>query len=68
MIEQLPKKKLPRPAMLALELEEPLLAAPPYEPRSGDICPQCDAGKLDYDGMLNLACPKCGYAVGGCFT
>jgi hypothetical protein len=36
--------------------------------RAGDQCPICQAEKLDYDGMLNLACPRCGYALGGCFT
>ena len=34
----------------------------------GDLCPKCHTGKLDYDGLLNLACPSCGYAIGGCFT
>jgi uncharacterized protein (DUF983 family) len=34
----------------------------------GDLCPKCHAGKLDYDGLLNLACPACGYTIGGCFT
>ena len=38
------------------------------EPRRGDICPKCGKGKLDYDGMLNLCCEACGYAVVGCFT
>lgn len=36
--------------------------------RSGDLCPQCGQAQLDYDGMLNLACPQCGFAVGGCYT
>lgn len=68
MIEQLPQNKPPRQAMLAVELGDPALAKLPHELRSGDLCPQCEAEKLDYDGMLNLACPACGYAVGGCFT
>ena len=37
-------------------------------PHAGDPCPHCHAGQLDYDGMLNLACPACGYSLGGCFT
>jgi len=38
-------------------------------PRSGDLCPACQQAKLDYDGMLNLTCARCGYvAGGGCFT
>jgi hypothetical protein len=34
----------------------------------GDLCLKCHTGKLEYDGLLNLACPVCGYAIGGCFT
>ncbi len=44
------------------------LARIAYEPRSGDHCPRCAQANLDYDGRLNLSCPACGYAVGGCFT
>jgi len=36
--------------------------------RAGDLCPTCKLERLDYDSLLNLACPKCGYALGGCFT
>lgn len=39
-----------------------------HEVRAGDLCPQCQEEILDYDGLLNLTCPKCGYALGGCFT
>jgi len=35
---------------------------------AGDICPQCQIGWIDYDGMLNLSCPDCGYSLSGCFT
>ena len=38
------------------------------EPRPGDKCPQCKEGSLDYDGMLNLSCDRCGYSIAGCFT
>lgn len=37
--------------------------------RSGDLCPQCRVERLDYDGLLNLSCPRCGTvdgAWGGC--
>lgn len=34
----------------------------------GAVCPACGKGLLDYDGMLNLVCPVCGYGQGGCFT
>ena len=40
----------------------------PIERRSGDQCPSCQQDILDYDGLLNLTCPSCGYALGGCFT
>lgn len=40
----------------------------PGKLRAGDLCPQCRQEQLDYDGLLNLSCPQCGYAVGGCFT
>lgn len=36
--------------------------------KSGDLCPECGTGMLDYDGMLNLVCPQCGYTLSGCFT
>jgi hypothetical protein len=38
------------------------------ELRAGDLCPKCHQDRLDYDGLLNLACLACGYAVGGSFT
>jgi hypothetical protein len=37
-------------------------------PRSGDPCPHCRTGRLDYDGLLNLACSDCGYVLAGCFS
>jgi len=38
------------------------------ELRSGDLCPNCKAGRMDYDGFLNLSCARCGFQLGGCFT
>ena len=38
------------------------------ELHSGDQCPACLRDYLDYDGLLNLICPSCGYTLGGCFT
>ena len=38
------------------------------EVRIGVICPKCQKGTFDYDGMLNLVCSECGYTSGGCFT
>jgi hypothetical protein len=37
-------------------------------PKAGDLCPQCQSAKIDYDGLLNLRCPNCGYTLAGCFT
>jgi uncharacterized protein (DUF983 family) len=38
-------------------------------PCLGQRCPQCKKGRLDYDGLLQLACPICGYvADAGGFT
>ena len=37
-------------------------------PKAGDICPQCQSAKLDYDGLLNLGCVPCAYVLAGCFT
>lgn len=38
------------------------------EIRFGGLCPKCKKGEFDYDGLLNLVCPNCGYTSGGCFT
>lgn len=38
------------------------------ELRAGDLCPSCRSAYMDYDGLLNLVCPQCGYGMGGCFT
>ena len=35
---------------------------------TGELCPWCHSALLDYDGLLNLTCPQCGYSLGGCFT
>ena len=36
---------------------------------SGDLCPRCRGERLDYDGLLNLVCPGCGFTPGGgCFS
>jgi hypothetical protein len=60
----------PVPEGLPEALKAVYLVAPEEtaELRAGDTCPHCRKGKLDYDGLLNLACPQCGYSLGGCFT
>jgi hypothetical protein len=54
----------------SLQLEAPAETVLPDhgELRAGDLCPRCGKAHLDYDGLLNLACPECGYSLGGCFT
>ena len=58
---------LPRSQSL-LESPEEYAQEDHGELRAGDLCPHCGKACLDYDGLLNLACPECGYALGGCFT
>lgn len=37
--------------------------------RVGEACPECHQGIMEYNGMLNLVCPVCGYREpGGAFT
>jgi hypothetical protein len=50
----------------ALETHTPVAG---IDLRSGDVCPQCQIERLDYDGLLNLTCPGCGFSPsGGCFS
>jgi len=40
--------------------------APPRQAaEAGAPCPQCGQGMLDYDSLLNLVCPLCGFVEGG---
>ena len=36
--------------------------------RAGLTCPKCNAARLDYNGLLQLACPRCGVIEAGVFT
>jgi uncharacterized protein (DUF983 family) len=37
----------------------------PLEPaRPGSTCPGCGQGRLDYNGLLELECPLCGFTLG----
>lgn len=37
--------------------------APPTRP--GDLCPRCGAGRMDYNGLLELECVKCSHVISG---
>jgi hypothetical protein len=37
-------------------------------PEPGEICPTCNVGVLEYDGMLNLVCTECNYVSAGVCT
>jgi uncharacterized protein (DUF983 family) len=67
-VEQINKLSEVKEIALNVEYASPAPVNISLEARVGDLCPQCEEGRLDYDGLLNLACPKCGYALGGCFT
>ena len=32
--------------------------------RKDSICPKCKIGRLDYNGLLQLECPACGFVNG----
>jgi hypothetical protein len=61
-IQPLPARQ-PKPAAPARQSSRKSRRPPP--PRSGDLCPNCQAGRLDYDGLLNLSCQACGYVADG---
>jgi len=53
--------------LLGLELPEfPEVTSPL---RKGSTCPRCGKGILDYNGLIQLECPACGFVngeAGGC--
>ena len=54
---------------LLLNIEQPELPIVEAPLRQDALCPQCGAAKLDYNSMLQLACPQCGFIngeAGGC--
>jgi hypothetical protein len=71
-MENEPTKQAHSESHLEFKLESQPAPNSEIEPgrrlRAGDLCPICHSERLDYDGLLNLACPKCGYALSGCFT
>jgi uncharacterized protein (DUF983 family) len=56
---------LPFVIQAELSKRETPASAPIKRLRVGDVCPGCQRGRLDYDGLLNLVCPQCGYAAAG---
>lgn len=40
----------------------------PTSAQMGELCPNCAETELDYDEMLNLRCPVCGWSEAGCST
>jgi hypothetical protein len=36
--------------------------------RAGMTCPCCHQAQLDYNGLLQLMCPRCGVVESGTFT
>jgi hypothetical protein len=61
-------KKSPLESLPAIRLDVVEIEPQRARLRAGELCPQCKTERLDYDGLLNLSCPQCGVAVGGCFT
>lgn len=54
---------------LLLGLEQPKLPKVKAPLRKGSPCPNCGKAALDYNGMLQLECPACGFVngeAGGC--
>lgn len=45
-----------------------LNAPQPESTEAGDLCPNCAQAALDFDEMLNLTCPTCGWTQAGCST
>jgi hypothetical protein len=57
------------PHALEHDKQTPQLELLSHAFQAGELCPSCGQARLDYDGCLNLICPKCNYfAGGGCFT
>lgn len=53
---------------LNLQTEDEDLSGQQENLKVGDECPKCHQATLDYDGLLNIVCPVCGYTLAGCFT
>lgn len=63
------KKDLSNIEKILLGIVEPKLPETDAPLRRGAACPQCGVGTLDYNGLLQLECPACGFVngeAGGC--
>ena len=49
---------------ILLGLEMPDIPKVDFPLRKGSPCPQCGEGILDYNGMIQLECPACGFVNG----
>lgn len=49
---------------LLLGLEKPEIPQVVEPLRKGSVCPQCGKDTLDYNGLLQLECPACGFVNG----
>lgn len=52
-----------------LSLVEPAPEEARVALKRGAPCPECNSGVLDYNGLLELECPRCGFksgSGGGC--
>lgn len=65
----------PEKTNMSIEVENPDSSpgltgqkAEPPRAEAGQTCPVCGLGIMDYDGLLNVVCPVCGFTQGGCFT
>jgi hypothetical protein len=54
---------------LLLGIDQPEIIQTTAPLRKGETCPACGEGILDYNGLLQLECPACGFVSsegGGC--
>ncbi|MER3400412.1 MAG: hypothetical protein C4313_04635 [Thermoflexus sp.] len=62
-----PRRRRPSkpPAPLSFALTPPAEAERAVETyRVGDLCPNCEFARLEYDGYFNVYCPVCGFRAG----